>query len=102
MVRPGEVRSPRQHWTLIEVIYDGGTDPGDSLAVGEWDGERVLAARWNGDSVKAIGNPQSRGLPTWFVIPDRYFRAILDSFSGKELPPSKRKIAEALLGLEAK
>lgn len=98
-MKPSEVRSPREHWTLIEVLYDGADDPGDSLAVGEWDGARRLAARWNGGP-KGIGNPQSRGLPTWFVIPPRYNRAVLDSFDAKELPPNKRTIAKALLGID--
>ena len=98
-MKPNDVRSPREHWTLIEVLYDGGDDPGDALAVGEWDHERRLAPRWNGGG-KEIGNPQSRGLPTWFMIPPRYNRAVLDSFSPKELPPNKKTIAMALLGLE--
>jgi hypothetical protein len=99
-MKPINVRSPREHWMLIEVLYDGGDDGGDALAVGEWDGERRLAARWNGSS-KEIGNPQSRGLPTWFILHPRYNRAVLDSFSPKELPSNKKMIAKALLGIEA-
>lgn len=95
-MKPDEVRSPRRSWTLIEVLYDGG-DGGDSLAVGEWDGERRLAARWNGATATDIGNPQSRGLPTWFILPPRYNAAVLSSFSGKELAAEKKKLAEALL-----
>src|SRR5688572_30773115 len=98
MVRPEEVRSPRLSWRLIRVLFDGG--PGaDSLAVGDWEGERVLAARWNGEGARGIGNPQSRGLPTWFIIPGRYNRAILDSFSERDLPPSRKQVAEDLLGM---
>lgn len=93
-----DVRSPRDKWTLIEVLFDGG-DGEDSLAVGEWAGERVLATRWNGKG-KEIGNPQSRGLPTWYVVPARYNTGMLNSLSPNDLPPNKRKIAEALLGLD--
>ena len=28
-MKPINVRSPREHWTLIEVLYDGGEDPGE-------------------------------------------------------------------------
>jgi hypothetical protein len=93
---PTTVRSPKAHWTLIDVLYDGGNDE-HSLAIGEWDGTRVLAARWNGASAKEIGNPQSRGLPTWFVLPEVYWAALLDqSF----VPREKVTLAKALLGLK--
>ena len=36
----------------------------------------------------------------WFIIPQRYNRALLDSFSPKELPANKKTIAMALLGLD--
>ncbi len=97
-MKPNDVRSPREHWILIEVLYDGG-DNEDSLAVGEWDGQRRLATRWNGNG-KEIGNPQSRGLSTWFIMPPRYNEKMLESFSSKELPPNKKTIARALLGLD--
>ena len=92
---PNTVRSPKAHWTLIDVLYNGGDDD-HSLAIGEWDQRRVLAARWNGNSAKEIGNPQSRGLPTWFVLPDVYWAAILEQ---PFVPREKVKLAEALLGL---
>jgi len=97
-MKPENVRSPKDKWALTDVLYDGG-DGGDSLAIGEWEGERVLAARWNGDTAKEIGNPQSRGLPTWFVLPDRYYRTILNE---PWVPAAKRKLAEALLGFDKK
>jgi hypothetical protein len=87
---PRQVRSPRNKWTLIEVLVDNGGDD-DSLVVGEWEGARVLAARWNGEG-KKIGNPQSRGLPTWFILPHRYYVGILAT-----LPQKKRALANTLL-----
>lgn len=71
-VDPKDVVSPKSHWRLLEVLYDGG--PGEwSVAEGQWDhGGKwsvVLAIRWNGHDTAAIGNPQSRGLPTWFILP---------------------------------
>jgi len=94
-MKPEDVRSPRAHWTLIDVLYDGGDDE-HALAIGEWDASRVLAARWNGKA-KEIGNPQSRGLPTWFVLPECYWAAVLDE---PFVPAEKKKLAQALLGLK--
>jgi len=66
-VKPQDVTSPRNHWTLIGVLRDGG--PGEaSYAVGTWDGEVRVAFRWNGLDGRPTGNPQSRGLPTWAVM----------------------------------
>jgi hypothetical protein len=64
-----EVISPKNHWSLIAVLDDAGA--GDiAVALGKWDQKPVLAMRWNGDDENnALGNPQSRGLPTWFILP---------------------------------
>lgn len=93
-IEPKDAKSPRNSWTLIDVLHPG-TAEEDALAVGEWMGVRVLAARWNGNDENPVGNPQSRGLPTWFVLPDRYNAGIIAT-----LPPQKQAIAKALLGLE--
>jgi len=45
----------------------------------KWDGSQVMAMRWNGGSangIPSIGNPCSRGYPTWFVVPDEVGSAI--------------------------
>ena len=74
-VRPEDVHSPKQHWSLIAVLDDGtgkGPQNNCALAVGRWDKKPVLAIRWNGGDCNPIGNPQSRGLPTWFFFPEKY------------------------------
>ena len=72
-VDPHDVTSPQERWKLSHVLYDGGKG-GWSAATGSWkDGdtwEEVLAIRWNGEGENAIGQPQSHGLPTWFIVPD--------------------------------
>jgi hypothetical protein len=93
-MRAVDVRSPKSRWKLIEVLSDAG-DGEDSLAIGEWDGNRVLAARWNGDANNPVGNPQSRGLPTWFILPVKYYEPLL-----KTLPEPKKVMARTLLRLE--
>lgn len=79
-----KVISPKRHWALITVLEDDGPGKG-ALAVGRWDNDPVLAMRWNGDSENPIGNPQSRGLPTWFIFPDGYVEAILGILSPDKL-----------------
>ncbi len=47
-----------------------------------------MGVRWNGDnSNSGIGNPQSRGLATWFIVPKELQEVILEK-------------AKALSGLE--
>ncbi len=89
--------SPRQHWSLIAVLEDKGETSGDSggysLAIGRWDGAVCLALRWNGsEKWGRTGNPQSRGLPTWFVIPSQFEEAILSDLGQRD--PDKLKLAE--------
>jgi hypothetical protein len=84
-----EVISPKAHWTLIKVLEDKGPGPdSSSLALGFWDRKPYLAMRWNGDKNNPIGNPQSRGLPTWFMIPESYVEGILQT-----LPRDQRAFA---------
>jgi hypothetical protein len=79
-ILPEDVHSPKQRWSLIKVLHDGG--PGNySVALGKWDNEPVLGMRWNGTEESPIGNPQSRGLPTWFIVPDNYQDSILEQIS---------------------
>jgi hypothetical protein len=77
-IDPRTVLSPKGSIADIEVIYDGGENSW-SLARMKWDDSPVIAMRWNGGSANgqpSIGNPQSRGYPTWFVVPDEVGEAI--------------------------
>jgi hypothetical protein len=88
-----DVRSPREHWMLIEVLIDQGEGEGKwSLAIGEWDGVRRLAARWNGSGDRPAGNPQSRGIATWFVMPPEFEKPLMAI-----VPADKQALANALL-----
>jgi hypothetical protein len=77
-IGPSDVHAPRRHWSLIHVIFEGGPSE-SSLAIGRWDNKPVLAMRWNGAEGSPLGNPQSRGLPTWFIVPKQYWKQILES-----------------------
>lgn len=65
---------------------------GAAVAKGMWNDNPVLAMRWNGDEGNPIGNPQSRGLPTWFIVPDEFRKAILDRL--EEIAPEKHLLAK--------
>jgi hypothetical protein len=88
MVLPHTVKSPKARWTLIDVLV---STQYWALALGEWDGDRVLASRWNGNGDEP-GNPMSRGIPTWFVLPDEFIDHLLPL-----VPADKRPLADALL-----
>jgi hypothetical protein len=92
-VDPRTVLSPRGSIKDLQIIYDG-KENGWSLARMKWDGSPVMAMRWNGGSVNgipSIGNPSSRGYPTWFVVPDDVGAAIEKMLKpALELPPTSQ------------
>lgn len=71
-VDPNTVVSPKASWVLKNVIYNSGPGKGGwSVAEGLWEGDSCLGVRWNGSSAEeGVGNPQSRGHATWFIIPE--------------------------------
>lgn len=85
---PDEVTAPRLHWALIKILFRGDPDDpeqhdpeGYSLAVGMWDRRPCLAIRWNANEDRPVGNPQSRGLPTWFIIPEALVKPLLSTLA---------------------
>jgi hypothetical protein len=77
---PARVDSPKAAISKLKVLFDGGeqvANGGDwsgwSVAEFDWYDVPALGMRWNGSTqnpdTSAVGNPQSRGLPTWFVLP---------------------------------
>jgi len=97
-IKPTEVQSPKRFWSLIHVLFDGGEGQ-SSLAIGRWDNKPVLAMRWNGDGENPLGNPQSRGLPTWFVVPDQHWRQILETEPFKSIHNDAITLARNFLEL---
>lgn len=68
-VDPTSVSSPVSRWRLGDVLFSSGRG-GWSVCEGWWDGAPVVGIRWNGsDDETGPGTPQSRGYPTWFVLP---------------------------------
>ncbi|MBW2104359.1 MAG: hypothetical protein JRH05_17300 [Deltaproteobacteria bacterium] len=79
-VKPDLVISPKGRISDLTVIYDGGENSW-SLARMKWDGQETVGLRWNGGSndprFPGIGNPQSRGVPTWFILPDEVAEVVI-------------------------
>jgi hypothetical protein len=93
-IKPADVISPKAHWSLIDVLLDRGK--GDcAYALGIWDGERRIGFRWNGTDANELGNPQSRGLPTWTMLDPEIHKQIIE-----HLPPNKLAMARAFLGIK--
>lgn len=100
---PEKVVSPRDCISEVTTIFDGGADYDKhepfSLAVVTWDGEKRIGIRWNvtyrewedqdkKSGVKmCVGEPNSRGYPTWFMLPVSFLAELLSGTS---------KVAEAV------
>ena len=82
-IPPETVTSPKKSLSAEpRVLYNGG--PGHwSAASLEFRGRERLALRWNGkDGEAGIGNPQSHGKPTWFVIPEELDQVVRARIKG--------------------
>jgi hypothetical protein len=59
------------------VLYNTG-QAGWSVARVNWEDEDRVGIRWNGaDDTPGVGNPQSRGNATWFIVPRELENAVL-------------------------
>ena len=65
---PRIVISPKTRVSNLNVILDEGEGQ-YSVTFLNWDGEKSVGVRWNGTADNPLGNPQSRGIPTWFIMP---------------------------------
>lgn len=86
---PKTVVSPRDCIQDVKVIYNGADDPGYSIAIVTWQGIRKIAIRWNisqrewdntnkqNGSQICLGEPNSRGYATWFILPEEFLSSIL-------------------------
>lgn len=72
-INPRLVTSPKGRVEKLHVIHDSGE--GDyAVATMLWDGQPRMGVRWNGgdkgEIFQGLGSPQSRGIATWFILPD--------------------------------
>ena len=76
-VKPEMVYSPKGKVSEVEVLLDRG-EGGFSIVSLKWDNEPRIGIRWNGDG-ESIGQPQSCGYPTWFILPREIALSYADS-----------------------
>lgn len=74
-VKPEEVVSPKANWTLVDVVLDRGEGE-CAYAIGLWDRKRRIGFRWNGEADRPLGNPQTRGIPTWTILDPKLYRSV--------------------------
>ena|SRR5208337_707867 len=98
-IPPEEVISPKASWRLVDVIIDNGSD-NCAYAIGMWDRKRRIGFRWNGSDEAPLGNPQSRGLPTWVMLDPALNKAVVKLV--EKLNPDKTPIVRAFLALPMK
>ncbi|HUI85479.1 MAG TPA: hypothetical protein VL240_14730 [Candidatus Binatia bacterium] len=90
-VKPEEVLSPRNSvGGIVEVIHDPG-EGGMSVARIIWDGDEVIATRWNGTDDRPLGTPVARGHATWLVI-DEYAAAAMEEAARKAAQSSPNSL----------
>jgi hypothetical protein len=81
-------------------MFDVALDRGEgncAYALGTWDGVRRIGFRWNGsDQSGPIGNPQSRGLPTWTILDPALHEGVVAM-----LPQEKQVLAKRFLNLRS-
>jgi|SRR5579863_5731001 len=80
-VEPATVLAPKASVRSVEILYNSATadDGGWSVARVVWEGSERIGIRWNGaENSPGIGNPQSRGHATWFILPVEIERVVLD------------------------
>jgi len=94
-VDPNKVNAPKRLVSDVQVVFDTREVEGSwSVAKLKWDGRETVGIRWNGDpSNRGIGTPQSRGLPTWFIVPEELQDAILEK--ARELADGGQTILKA-------
>lgn len=63
-IDPNLVNSPKASVSEKQVLYNQGEF---SVAILRWNEKEAIGTRWNGHN--NIGNPQSRGVPTWHILP---------------------------------
>lgn len=78
-IDPEQALSPRGRVKDLQVIYNTGRTRGSwSVVTLKWDQQQRVGLRWNGEEgEEGKGQPQSRGNPTWFIVPEELSEEVL-------------------------
>jgi len=93
-IEPATVWAPRVAVRSVEVLHN--TGPGGwSAARVNWEQEDRIGIRWNGSEQEGgVGNPQSRGNATWFILPRELETVVLDKIDEMNQGPLVRGYTE--------
>lgn len=92
-IQAKDVDSPKPRWRFVETLLDRGE--GQAVwAMGLWDGQPVIAYRWNGTEERPKGNPVSTGHATWMIMDSSDYPDLLAIFDS-----NRRERAKGFLGL---
>jgi len=75
-VEPATVWAPKASIRSVQILFNSGPG-GWSVASIDWESSEAIGIRWNGKEGSGIGNPQSRGNATWFILPNELKEVIL-------------------------
>lgn len=75
-IHPSDVSAPQERWKLHCVLIDDGANT-QAYALGIWDGERCIAARWNGNDDNATGWPRVYVHPCWHILDHRLWDSVI-------------------------
>jgi hypothetical protein len=89
---PATVLSPKGSVENLRILHSTG-EGGWSVAALDWEGEPKVGVRWNGHARNPIGNPQSRGIATWFLMPDE-LAPVVRNLYGDERPTGDDRDAD--------
>ena len=69
----------------LRLVLNDGEEGGRSAAEGQWENDElwgeVAAIRWNASAGTQVGNPRSRELATWFIIPQELEQAVRNAIA---------------------
>ena len=106
---PETVRSPKDCIKDVIKIFDGGngtTGTPYSLAKVKWHNKTRIAIRWNiterewdnpdkaSGLIISVGEPNSRGYSTWFILPDEFLKTML--IANSEISNEVKKALEEI------
>jgi hypothetical protein len=104
---PTTVLSPKDCVSDVTPIFDGAVNNGAfSIAKVKWNGDPKIAVRWNvterewddqnkiNGSTVCVGEPNSRGYATWFILPNDLLKALLSGHG--EIAEGVRKALEEI------
>lgn len=95
---PKDVTSPQLSVSKVRPVFDAG-EWDHSVALLHWEKKPAVGLRWNGGSEGGgkiqPGNPQSRGLPIWFIVPEAYELPVLEAVLANGCGGGKINTAEA-------